>query len=147
MLFGPLTRSDLDRISTTRPIIIRARSCHEFTLNSATLDHADVTQDLMDGWTQSAQDQSDLYAGHFWEQGMFSIPPNMAPMVANPEKLRAGLELMRDFMHAKGVTFGTDPRRHPCEARSGHGELRHVQLVDAIPLGLHPGQQESGLEV
>lgn len=107
--FGPLTRSELDMISISRPVIVWARSCHEFTLNSAALEQAGITQDAVDGWAESAQEQSDFGAGHFWEQGMFAILPGLAPMVAAPDKFRAGLELMRDYMHAKGVTFGNEP--------------------------------------
>ncbi len=107
--YGPLTREDLDSISTERPIIIWMRSCHEFVLNSAALARGGVTQDVVDDWSPTAQEQSDFEAGHFWEQGMFAILGNIAPMVADPDKLRDGLELMRDYMHSKGITFGNEP--------------------------------------
>jgi predicted amidohydrolase YtcJ len=107
--YGKLTRAELDTISTTRPIIVWARSCHDFTLNSAALDRGGITQELISGWSQTAQEQSNLEAGHFAEQGMFSVLPGIAPMVVDPVKFRAGLELMRDYMHAKGVTFGNEP--------------------------------------
>jgi predicted amidohydrolase YtcJ len=107
--YGSLTRSDLDEISTSRPILVWMRSCHEFVLNSVALSQGGVTQDVVEAWGKAAQDQSNLDEGRFWEQGMFSLLPNIATMVANPDKIRAGLELMRDYMHAKGVTFGNEP--------------------------------------
>ena len=107
--FGKLTGSELDTISTKRPIIVWARSCHEFTLNTAAMQAGGVTEDLFRSWPQSARDQSDFEAGHFWEQGMFSVLPSIAPLIADPAKFRRGLELMRDYMHAKGVTFGNEP--------------------------------------
>lgn len=107
--YGPLTRSDLDKISTTRPVIIWMRSCHEFVLNTFALAQAGVTQDLMDGWTATAQEQSSYSDGHFWEQGMFSVLANIAPMVADPDKFREGALVMRDYMHSKGITFGNEP--------------------------------------
>ena len=30
-------------------------------------------------------------------------------MIATPEKLQSGLEIARDYMHAKGITFGNEP--------------------------------------
>jgi len=107
--YGPLTRRDLDEVSTERPIIVWARSCHEMFLNSRALDEAGVTRELVDGFGASARRQSDLEAGRFWEQGLFGLLPHIATMVADPERLRAGLELTRDYMHAKGVTIGNEP--------------------------------------
>ena len=40
---------------------------------------------------------------------MFAALPFVAAMVADPDRLRAGLELTRDYMHAKGVTIGNEP--------------------------------------
>ncbi len=107
--YGPLTRADLDTISTVRPIIAWARSCHEFVLNSAALSLAGVTAELVAGWSKSEQAQSNFDEGHFWEQGMFAVLPKIAPLIINPDKFRSGLEIMRDYMHAKGVTYGNEP--------------------------------------
>jgi predicted amidohydrolase YtcJ len=40
---------------------------------------------------------------------MFALLPHIATMVASPERLQAGLELSRDYMHAKGITIGNEP--------------------------------------
>ncbi|PRY19761.1 hypothetical protein CLV78_1184 [Aliiruegeria haliotis] len=107
--YGELTRDELDGVSTTRPIIVWARSCHEFHLNSAALNVGGVTEEAMESWSPSARAQSNLAEGHFYEQGLFAVLPLIAPMVINPGKFRAGLGIMRDYMHAKGVTFGNEP--------------------------------------
>lgn len=107
--YGPLTREDLDAISTTTPIIVWARSCHEFILNSMALEKGGVTQDVVDGYSQSAQETSSFAEGRFWEQGLFAVLPSIATMVATPERLRAGLEFSRDYMHSKGITIGNEP--------------------------------------
>ena len=107
--YGPLTRADLDTISTTRPIYAWARSCHEFILNTAAMEQGGITEDLMASWTPSQQMQSNFEDAHFWEQGLFAVLPLIAPTVADPDKFRAGLETMRDYMHAKGVTYGNEP--------------------------------------
>lgn len=107
--YGPLTRSELDAISTTRPILVWGRSCHEFFLNSATLERAGLTGEAYAAFPESAKAQSNFEDGHFWEQGMFALLPHIATMVASPERLQAGLELSRDFMRAKGITIGNEP--------------------------------------
>ncbi|WP_380054298.1 amidohydrolase [Falsihalocynthiibacter sp. SS001] len=107
--FGELTRTELDTISATRPIFVWARSCHEFTLNTAAMQAAGVTEDAFNSWADPARKQSNFEAGHFWEQGLFALLPYIAEMVANPANFKAGLELMRDYMHAKGITYGNEP--------------------------------------
>lgn len=107
--YGPLTRAELDAISTDQPILVWARSCHEIILNSAALAAGKVTQSLVDGFDETSQKQSNFEEGRFWEQGMFAVLPNIASLVASPERLRAGLELSRDYMLGKGITFGNEP--------------------------------------
>ena len=108
--FGKLTRTELDKISTTRPIVVWARSCHEFILNTAALQAAGVTEQTVAEWSESQKEQSNWAEGHFWEQGMFALlTTRFATMIATKEKLHSGLELTRDYMHAKGITYGNEP--------------------------------------
>jgi len=107
--FGPLTRDDLDAISTTQPILVWARSCHEMILNSAALKIGGVTREVIDGFSDTAREQSKFDEGHFWEQGLFAVLPFIASLAASPERLKSGLELTRDYMHSKGITFGNEP--------------------------------------
>ena len=106
--FGKLTRADLDTISATRPIAVSSRSVHELFLNSAALKRGNITPEVMAHWRASEQAQSNFAEGHFWEQGLFAVLPHVT-FIATPERLHAGLELVRDYMHAKGVTFGCEP--------------------------------------
>ena len=107
--FGPLTRSDLDSISTTRPIIVWGRSCHEMFLNTTTMERGKLTEEAFAAFSSSAKRQSNFQDGHFWEQGLFAVLNYVATMVASPQRLQAGLELSRDYMHAKGITIGNEP--------------------------------------
>lgn len=107
--YGPLTRQDLDAISTTQPIVVWARSCHEMIFNSAALEVGGVTPDVVKEFSATAQHQSNLSEGRFWEQGLFAALPFIASLVATPERLQAGLELTRDYMQAKGITIGNEP--------------------------------------
>lgn len=107
--FGPLTGADLDAISTTTPIIVWARSCHEMIFNTVALQRAGITADVVAGFSETAKQQSNVPKQRFWEQGLFAVMPFAAPLVATPERLRAGLELTRDYMLSKGITFGNEP--------------------------------------
>jgi predicted amidohydrolase YtcJ len=106
---GKLAKADLDAISTTRPIIVWHRSAHEMYLNSAAEKKFGVTQAWFDKLPDSARKQADFANGHYWEQGWFALLPLTAAAIASPERLRAGLELVRDYYHANGVTLGAEP--------------------------------------
>jgi len=106
---GKLAKADLDAISTTRPIIVWHRSAHEFFLNSAAEKKFGVTKAWWDKLPDSAKKQSDFANGHYWEQGWFAVLPLTAAAVASPERLRAGLEFVKSYYHANGVTLGAEP--------------------------------------
>lgn len=107
--FGKLSRTELDKISATRPILVWCRSCHEIILNTAAMNKGGITQELVNSWTASQRNQSNFEKGHFWEQGVFAAFAKVATMVATPERLTKGLLLTRDYMHGKGITFGNEP--------------------------------------
>lgn len=107
--FGPLTKAELDTISSTKPIIVWGRSCHEMFFNTATMEKAGLTDAVFETFSASAKEQSSMADGHFYEQGLFAVLPHIASFVASPERLRAGLELTRDYMHSKGITIGNEP--------------------------------------
>ena len=106
---GKLAKADLDAISTTRPIIVWHRSAHEFYLNSAAEKKFGVTKAWWNKLPESAKQQSDFANGHYWEQGWFAVLPLTAAAVASPARLRAGLELVKSYYHANGVTLGAEP--------------------------------------
>lgn len=107
--YGNLTRADLDKISKNRPVIAWLRSCHDMVMNTAALTKYGVTQDLIKTWGETPQKQSNFTDGRFWEQGFFAVGPKVATAFATPEKMAAGLNLTKQYMHAKGITFGNEP--------------------------------------
>ncbi len=106
---GSLTRADLDKLSTTRPIIVWHRSCHEFTVNTVALKTLGIDEAFVNKFSKTASAQSNLSEGHFWEQGMFAIVPKIVPYLATPERLQKGLELTQEFYHTNGVTLACEP--------------------------------------
>ncbi len=107
--YGPLTRADLDGLGKPNPIIVWGRSCHEMILSSAAMEKGGVTPEFFEGFSASAKEQSNFDEGHFWEQGIFAVLPAIAPLAVDRNRFRAGLELTRDYMHAKGITIGNEP--------------------------------------
>jgi predicted amidohydrolase YtcJ len=117
---GALKKSDLDRISATRPIIVWHRSAHEIYLNGAAEKKYGVTREWFDRLGASAKEQSDYANAHYWEQGAFAVLPLVSSAIATPERLKAGLEFVERYFHANGVTLGAEP-----------GGLASKQLQDA----------------
>lgn len=111
---GKLTRSELDSISATRPILVWHRSAHEFLLNTPALKAIGVDADLVAAQPEAIQEQIDLAAGHFWEQGFLDfLLPRLMPVIATPERLKAGLQFTARYLHAAGVTTSSEPGGTP----------------------------------
>jgi hypothetical protein len=106
---GELKKSELDAISATRPIIVWHRSGHEFYLNSAAEKKYGVTREWFDKLSDSAKKQADFANGHYWEQGWFAVAPLTIRDLAAPQRVRAGLEFVKGYYHANGVTLGCEP--------------------------------------
>ncbi len=105
---GPLNREVLDSVSTTRPIGIWQRSCHEFYLNTAALDRLGITIESMASSDHAGQ--LDVAAGHFWENGFFAaLLPVLAPAFMRPERIEAGLKQLVSYLHQNGVTAFNEP--------------------------------------
>ena len=113
---GTLTRKDLDAISARRPILLWHRSVHEFVLNTPALAKYGLDAAFIAKQAASAQKMMVLADGHFWEQGMFPILPQILPAFATPERLRGGLEFMKTYVHANGITAICDPGAVPVKA-------------------------------
>lgn len=106
---GKLTRADLNKISATRPIIVWHRSAHEFFLNDAAMKKFGVTKEWFAKLNKSQKEQSNFEEGHYWEQGAFAVMPLISPAIATPARLREGLEFVKEYFHANGVTRGCEP--------------------------------------
>jgi predicted amidohydrolase YtcJ len=105
-----ISRTDLDKISTTRPILIWHRSAHEFILNSPALESIGMTDALIAEQSAEIQAQLDIEKGHFWERGLFEfLLPRLMPIIASPDRLHAGLALTERYLHAAGVTTSAEP--------------------------------------
>jgi predicted amidohydrolase YtcJ len=107
---GELSREALDEISSTRPIVVWHRSCHEFYLNSAAIEKYGIAQHSIDAVGDEVARQSNLQRGHFYENGAFQyIVPLIMPDLASPARLLSGLNQMIEILHSNGVTAFNEP--------------------------------------
>ncbi len=106
---GLVRREQLDAINLTRPIMVWHRSAHEVILNTAALAAFGVTEDFVNTLTGTPREQSIYDEGHFYEQGFFAVMGKLAPVLATPERLTAGLTLTRDYLHRSGITLVCEP--------------------------------------
>jgi predicted amidohydrolase YtcJ len=109
---GAIARSDLDAVSTSRPIVLWHRSAHEMFLNTAALQRWKLTEE--EARSHAGVDYS---AGHYWESGMIELASaKIAPYMFERARFLAGVARARDVVHFGGITtiaemsFGiTDP--------------------------------------
>jgi predicted amidohydrolase YtcJ len=106
---GELSRSVLDEISQTRPILVWQRSVHEFYLNTAAIEALQLDREAMQGHG-IASSQFDWERGHWWENGASEfVLPKVAPIMASPERMTQGLQRLVTYLHQQGVTAFNEP--------------------------------------
>ncbi|MDG2049915.1 MAG: amidohydrolase family protein, partial [Myxococcota bacterium] len=96
---GALSRSDLDAISTTRPIFVWQRSVHEMYFNGLALSELGMKKSDFD-----AHPEADWEAGHLWERGMLALGAPVLEELTQPTKYLDGLQMMTDVYHRGGLT-------------------------------------------
>lgn len=105
---GRIDRPYLDTVSSTRPIVIWQRSCHEWYLNTAAIDWIGITEASMAGHS-AASSMVDWAGGHWWEQGMNLLLPALTAHLLTPELMTRGLTQMITYLHRNGVTAYNEP--------------------------------------
>lgn len=100
LFHGDVTRTDLDKISSTRPIIIWTRSAHEMIFNTAALNRFKLTAE------QAGNHPQINYAeGRYWEAGLLSVAiANVSNFIFNPERYLAGTAQNARAIHFGGLT-------------------------------------------
>jgi len=96
---GEMNRSILNRISTTRPIVVWQRSFHEIYMNDAAIEFAGLDEARLE-----RHPQVDVAAGRFFELGMSMAASVMNRYLTAPDRFRHGLEITKAAIHAGGHT-------------------------------------------
>lgn len=95
-----ITRTDLDSISSTRPIVVVQFSEHEGYLNSAAIKKYDL-----DNEATRTDKQVDLNIGKFLEAGWFNqVMPKITPELMSPEAMASNFDKLRQLTQMGGVT-------------------------------------------
>ena len=121
LFHGELSRTDLDVISTTRPIIVWHRSFHEIYANSVALEALKVDEEVV-----GAHPQADFPNGHFYENGLQILLPTLVPLLLEPGRYINALRQAREVIHAGGITSIGDANFGALDL-----EMELASLVDA----------------
>ena len=109
LFHGELTRADLDKISSTVPIVVLHRSLHEQIHNTAALNYFGIDQSLIEDASQSVRAQTNLSEGHFWEQGQGLVVPVVFADLFRPSRYLPALAKLEAYWHAAGTTLVAEP--------------------------------------
>jgi predicted amidohydrolase YtcJ len=97
---GTISKTELNAISTSRPIIIWQRSCHEFYLNDAALKYFKITETDF----KKLPLYGNFKEGHVFEAGLFVITKSILDYIGDPKMFAKGLSLMSQVIHKGGLT-------------------------------------------
>lgn len=96
---GKITRTDLNQISITRPVIAWHRSFHEVVVNDAALNWVGLDKEKVGN-----NPQVNFNEGHFFEMGLRVIVDKFMPYLLAPERYRLGLARLGEVVHFGGHT-------------------------------------------
>ena len=105
---GKLTKHDLDKISSIRPIIIIHRSFHEFILNTPAMKLLGINKESFNDLEEDNH-LANFDDGHFSERGAIIVLPKLMQVLASPTALMQGLQKTRDYLHSNGITVIGNP--------------------------------------
>lgn len=149
---GPMSRNRIDAISRIRPVIVWQRSFHEIYVNTAALDWMGVSRDDVGN-----HPHVDLDTGRFFEMGLSVAFRHFNPYLLDPARFRAGLQRVREVIHAGGHTtigdmaaglFDLDTEwEHLVACLDGDDVPFRVEMIPrAVQRGLDAGDLEAALE-
>jgi len=96
---GEISRSVINGISSTRPIIVWQRSFHELFANDAAIAWMGIDRGAME-----KHPQIEPAEGRFYESGLALAMAGMKKLLLSPERFRHGLELTKRAVHYGGHT-------------------------------------------
>ncbi len=106
---GKLTRDDLDKISSDRPILIIHRSFHEFIMNSKALDLFGIKKEDLNKLTPAEKELANFEQGHFSERGLIIVMPKIMQYLGSPQRIMKGFAVTEQYIQEQGVTLIANP--------------------------------------
>ena len=108
LVHGDLTKSDLDAVTTERPLVIWHYSSHDFYLNSVALDWAGIDASLHERFEGVDLDETGALTGRIYEDAIPELMNAIGPILLAPTRLAEGLEGFSGLLRAGGVTTVAD---------------------------------------
>ncbi len=122
LIHGDLTRHDLDKITTQRPLIIWHYSGHDFYLNTKALKYAKVDASWAEEFEGVPLDEDGQPTGRVYEDAVFRFLSNTGPLFMGPTKIKRGFDELQGMFASSGVTT---------VAEMGYG-LFGLQMEDGV---------------
>ncbi|WP_340692813.1 amidohydrolase family protein [Hyphomonas sp.] len=104
LVHGDLTRTDLDAITTARPLVIWHYSSHDFYLNSAAIERAGFTPALAEKFHGVDLDENGELTGRIYEDAAIAVLGAFSDVMLAPENVSAGFQGFSRMLHEAGVT-------------------------------------------
>jgi len=101
---GDISKTDLDKISDIRPIIIWHYSGHDFYMNSPALELFGITPDMHDRYEGVALDSEGELTGRIFEDAVAPLLTRLAPFLLNPAHIEKGFNGFETLLEQGGVT-------------------------------------------
>lgn len=101
---GDLTRQDLDAITTTRPLYIWHYSGHDFYINSAAIEAAQITPALADKYHGVGLDENGELNGRIYEDAGLALFATVGPVLMAPSHIEKGWNGYEKIFARSGVT-------------------------------------------
>lgn len=101
---GDIDKTDLNKISADRPIIIWHYSGHDFYMNTPALELFNITPDMHKLYEGVAIDASGELTGRIFEDAVAPLLPKLAPYLLNPNHIEKGFNGFEKLLTQGGVT-------------------------------------------
>jgi len=101
---GDISKTDLDAISNTRPIILWHYSGHDFYMNTNALELFNITADLHGTYEGVAIDKDGNLTGRIFKDAVEPLLPKIAPYLLNPAHIEKGFNGFETILARGGVT-------------------------------------------
>ncbi len=145
---GEMSRQLMDNIAGQRPMVIWHRSFHEVYLNTAMLEHLEITEADIDN-----RQQIDFERGRFYEVGLGYAIQKLNGIIMSPEWIGEGLTRLKKIVHVGGHTTVGDMAMgifdYDLERNLSHGVLDQPDVpfrVLGVPHAMVAGMKFGGHE-
>lgn len=108
LVHGDLTKSDLDDVTTERPLVIWHYSSHDFYLNTLALEWAGVDASWHDRFEGVDLDENGELTGRVYEDAVGALLQTLGTVLLAPDRLTRGLDGFSGLLRSGGVTTVAD---------------------------------------